>query len=354
LCHGSSCGDAGSILIDSQNITMNDGARIHSLTEGGGAGGDVVIDVEESVVFSGEGSSGEVSGLNASSRSAQSNGGNAGHIYVEARDITLNDGAQILSDTLGGGRGGDVRINVEESVTFSGESSARACSGVYASSKSSRSDSGRAGSISVEANDIVLNDGAQITSDTHGGGRSGDIVIDVDESIALIGENSAGAGCGVYANSLSHESYSGNAGSVSIESNNMALNDGGRIASNTNGGGLGGDIEIKAVESATLSGESSNGELSGVYAFSTSPEKFGGNAGHVLIESEYILLDRGVINTSSKGAGHAGEIKLDVARLKLQNGASISSSNASPSPFYAGEAGAISIIADDYVKLLDN
>ncbi|MCP4667817.1 MAG: hypothetical protein GY849_15810, partial [Deltaproteobacteria bacterium] len=47
-------------------------------------------------------------------------------------------------------------------------------------------------------------------------------------------------------------------------------------------------------------------------------------------------------------------IKLDVARLKLQNGASISSSNASPSPFYAGEAGAISIIADDYVKLLDN
>jgi len=96
--------DGGSITIETGQLTINGGAQISAssgfrdpetgtIIAGRGAAGNVSVVVSESVSLSGRGS-----GL---SSNAQSGSGHAGDTEVQMGRLTMSDGAQITSSTLG-------------------------------------------------------------------------------------------------------------------------------------------------------------------------------------------------------------------------------------------------------------
>ncbi|OQX27096.1 MAG: hypothetical protein BWK80_07025 [Desulfobacteraceae bacterium IS3] len=286
-------GNAGNIEIKALQINLTDGAAISSHTKGTGAGGSISIGADESFSTSGDGS-----GIFASSYSTEAGAGKAGVIDLHARQIHLTDGGGINSHTMGTGEAGTINIRADESFSISGYDS-----GILASSYSTGAGGGRAGIVDIYARQINLTDGGAIISTTYGTGEGGQITINADEFTAsgVINDFSSG----IFASSYSTEVGAGNAGVIDIHARQIHLTDGGKIKDETAGPGKGGTIKIVAEEALTASGKA-------------------------------------VVAANSGGQGNAGSIDIQAGQIQLKDGSQISSGT-----WGSGEGGAITIRADD-------
>jgi len=178
-------GNGGNMIIEARNVKLATGGGLVSASVGSGHGGLVSLKVHETLSIVGQESN---TGIFASSIDDQSeHAGNAGHIYIEAAQIILQDGGKIVSNTYGVGQGGTVHLQVADHLTISGRRyTDNSPSGIYAGSLDSdelygdglflREDllAGQAGEIVIQANTLnLLNGGkisAQQTRSTGGGG----------------------------------------------------------------------------------------------------------------------------------------------------------------------------------------
>jgi hypothetical protein len=134
---------------------------------------------------------------------------------------------------------------------------------------------GKAGSIYIEAGQIVLKRGA-ISTDTTGSGTGGNVTIGKAQQVTLT--------------------------------------DGAHITSGTRGTGPGGSLNISVAGTLTLSN-------SRIYGDSLNPDANAGNAGEIMIQANEIrLINRGKINTSSQNAAGGNVTVTTPHLLYLQNG----------------------------------
>jgi len=141
-------GDAGSVLIQANDILFTSGGRIHSESlNKGGKGGDVSLYASENIIFSGSGS--------MVSSSTFSEHGDAGNILIEAKDILFKNqgGTSSIVHKKGSGKGGDVTIRASESVNFSGTDE-NYSSTVYTKTYSTEENADKAGDVLIEAKQI--------------------------------------------------------------------------------------------------------------------------------------------------------------------------------------------------------
>ncbi|MDM8567793.1 filamentous hemagglutinin N-terminal domain-containing protein [Candidatus Halobeggiatoa sp. HSG11] len=123
--------DAGSLLIEAQNISFTDGAYISSSTKGKGKGGSVTLKASGTVTFEGEDSNGIGSDVYMITTYEGDGAGDGGILLIEANNISFTDGAYISSGTKGKGKGGSVTLKASGTVTFEGEDSNGIGSDVY-------------------------------------------------------------------------------------------------------------------------------------------------------------------------------------------------------------------------------
>ncbi len=116
LVGAAASGNAGDISIESQSLTLRDGARISSSTSGTGDASPIAIDIRDSIVLEGNDTDGFGSGI--LSRVGAS--GNAGDIEIKANDLRVSNGATIDASTLGQGNGGKITILANNSVIIEG------------------------------------------------------------------------------------------------------------------------------------------------------------------------------------------------------------------------------------------
>jgi len=106
-------GNAGNVLLQADDsILLNNNSAIFSITAGQGDGGNVTVKVGETVSLT-----------NASNISTAVNStavGDGGDITVEARDLSLTEGSQLVTTTSGNGKAGDITVNTMEGVFISG------------------------------------------------------------------------------------------------------------------------------------------------------------------------------------------------------------------------------------------
>jgi filamentous hemagglutinin family protein len=344
--------DSGIIDIRVDELELRLGAAITTNTLGIGQGGTITIFVTEALTLSGVDEAGLVSRINNNSKSTEANAGDAGSIDIEARQLTLKDGAQINSVTHGPGEGSTITIKVSETFMASGIAERGYSSGVSTDSLSEKANGGNAGNIDIEARQLLLSDGAQIGSVTFGGGESGTVVIVVTDTLTLLGV-SEGFGSGIFVNSQNEkEHYAGDGGSLNIEARQITITEGGVIASATFGAGKGGTIAIKT-ESMTLSTPYETGENSGIFAISESELANAGDAGRIDIEAHQIqLTDGAVISNTTSGYGEGNSINIFVTdnitvsgKMVNEYGYGITSQSESMEA-NAGNAGNISIQAN--------
>jgi filamentous hemagglutinin family protein len=350
-------GDGGQIYLEAKNISLTEGGAVSASTNGGGDGGNITVTASESVSLDGRGMDGSSYIASATYHDSE-NSGNAGNILIEAKNISLTNGGYIVSNTEGKGHSGNIMLNASQNVTISGQGTGLPAR-ITAESEYHEKGAGDAGSISIQAKEIRLIDGARISGNTESTGQGAHINIKAIESIILAGENTKNsdnisetlisARSGVW--KIITDDDLGNGGHIYLEAKNISFKDGAAISASTNGGGDGGKITVKASESVSLDGSS-------YFASATYHDsENAGDAGNILVKAQNLFVTNGSsVFLNTEGKGNSGNITLDASKtitISGYSGDSPATINAeSRYDDNAGDAGSILIQAEE-VKLFD-
>jgi filamentous hemagglutinin family protein len=327
-------GEAGNVEIEAREIKLTARGNIQSGTLGTGKGGKVVLRGVETLLIN-------QSGVNSLSGSGEENGGDAGKVEIEARQILLTNGGRINSSTSGTGRGGSILLTGIDTLTISGSSTDGVSSGILVNSSNAElANAGAAGNVEIEARQIVLTDGGQLGSDTYGTGQGGSVILKVADSLILTGSASI-----IGASSAGTMTQAGNAGQITIQARQVTVTDGAQINSLTKGSGHSGTIHLQVSDTLTVTGQDAEGSTSSISASSENAElDKAGNAGNLEIEARQVVLTQGGLSSSTSGTGQGGSIILKVAENLTQTGSNIVT-NSNGTMVQAGNAGQITIQA---------
>jgi filamentous hemagglutinin family protein len=257
-------------------------------------------------------------------------------IDVQVDELSGSRGGYLSSSTLGIGTGGNVQIKATGSVTFSGENTEGKLSGIQAESGSpTNNNAGNAGNILLEAKQLNLAAGAQISSTTYGTGQGGNLFLTVKEDTHLVGDNQSGRfTSGIIADAEGKTDDAGNAGRIFLTTRRLSIQDGARILAITLGNGQGGQIDVKVAQKVIIAGRgkprtNSSGQISQQRS-SISTTSFGqGQGGNLnLTAGELQLKEGGIIDASTQNIGQAGTIHIEISGdLTISGGGGISTTS---------------------------
>ncbi|MEH2042919.1 two-partner secretion domain-containing protein [Nostoc sp.] len=164
-------GSAGNLTIQTQRLSIRDGAQVSAGTfsSSSGAGGSLSVAASESIELIGTSANGYSSGLYT-----QTDGtGSAGNLTVQTRQLSIRDGAAISASTLKSGSGGNLNVTASESIELIGGQLLGG--GLFASTDANST--GNAGDLTVKTNNLLVQDGAAITVQSLGTGRAGNMTL---------------------------------------------------------------------------------------------------------------------------------------------------------------------------------
>jgi filamentous hemagglutinin family protein len=305
-----------------------------------------------------------------SSAAYWSAGANSGNLEVIAKNVFLS-GPESSPDPFGwdftgmwtspgwlGGEGGNMRV-VADSLIMTNRSEL----------DSSAYGPGHAGDLEVIANNIEILSGSAIIASAFGSGDGSIVNINADHLLI------SGVSPEIFTDITGHQSLSpsgiasqtglngGSAGGVKITAGSLEILDGARIGVETFGPGDGGIVDIN-VDSLKMSGvntdlaelliDSGNDPkyaaasiLSAAYSFYLG-DNATGNGGDLRIKANTIDLSEGALITSETEApGAGGSIKIIGENVTLGSGASIAASSTLSWASTVGNAGDISITANN-------
>jgi len=185
------------------------------------------------------------------------------------------------------------------------------------------------GTVLIRGGQLVL-DSSFITA------FNGNVDAPTAVDIEMTGDVMLSNGSGIFAATVD-----GAGGDISVAAKTLSLTGGAIIFADSSGAGNGGKITISASDSLSISGADVFGNPSLILNLAEA----GGNGGTVNISAGSVILDRGVIRSSTLASGNGGALNLQVDKnLTITNGGGIDSSGSS-------SAGKITINAGDTVTV---
>ena len=288
-------GQAGDLIINTQRLILQDGAKISASTVEGDDGGNIVINAPVSVELIGTSRIRDRS----SGISVQTRGdGIAGDITVNTGKLIVREGAEISASTFGQGDGGDIAINATESVSITGTSPTNQLFSRLIAETGGRLDSrdvglligkGKGGNLNINTRELTIEDKA---------------IISVS----------------------SQNLESKDAGNLEIKANSITLAREGQIIGTTKSG-EGGNINLEVEDLLLLRDRSQISTTAG-------DEQFGGNGGDINIDADLIVAipQENSDITANAFAGDGGNIQIDTENifgLALQENSNLSDITAS-------------------------
>lgn len=277
---------AGKVYLSGNNVAVND-SWLFSNNTGSVNGLGITVNA---VAFTGSGSGGM--------QSSTSQLGAGGNIEINAGDITLRDGFGLLaaSEALATGRAGDIKLNASNNIDIVSSTAS------YVALSTESRGAGDAGDINIDANNTTI-DNADIVTTT---------LVNAD------------------------------GGDININTQQLLLQNRGRLLAINQGTGIGGDITINAASRIQVSGpvEAEIADIISSETFSA------GAAGNITLVTPELLVDEAEIKASSKGAGNAGNMNVQADTIELINGGQISATTQ-----FAGQGGSITINAGNSINM---
>lgn len=280
--------------------------------------------------------------------STDANQANGSNINVETTNTMLiHHGGGIKSDVVSQGNAGNIIISAGD-LTIDGVRDPSKMTGIY--SNTSNISIGDAATIQVNANTLNIINGGHISSITQSSGQAGSIIMQAGTL------NIADSGV-VYSNSYA-EGYAKN---VAVQAKIVNITNGGRIYSSSFGKGSAGDVIVVVKDNLYIDGtDKSNNLLRGTGIFSEARKSgIGGsvlvkaldntntpditisnggfissttysnnhNTGDVSITADTLTISKqqgtlqtGIFSNANQLKGNAGNIKIDVKTLTMNNG----------------------------------
>ncbi|WP_375471437.1 beta strand repeat-containing protein, partial [uncultured Nostoc sp.] len=302
-------GDAGSLNINAGSFSIRDGAQVNSGTSGAGKAENLTVNVSGSVEVIGV----SANGLFNSTLSTSANRsltGNAGDLTINAQNILVRDGGQVNAVTSGQGKGGNLTVNATGKVELIGTSADGSVPSVLSTSALAGS-TGDAGDLTIKAQDLFVRDGAQITAATSGRGKAGNLNLNASKKVELIGSSADGRIISGLAASVQQGS-TGEAGSLTINTQDLLVRDGARVFTGTLGAGRAGNLTVNASNKVELIGTFVNGSPGGLIA--SAEQGSTGDAGDLKITTQNLLVRDGAqILTSTFSSGRGGNLTVNAS-----------------------------------------
>ena len=266
----------GNLVVNADTFNATSGGRLVAGTEKPVKGGDITVNANNFII-TGIGSSGNSSGLY--NQTLVDAVGSPGNIVVNAKILDASSNARI-----------------QNSINTASE--------------------GNAGNIDISADFLSLRNGAQITTSNFGQGNSGNIEINAD-TLELIDISANGQ----FRSAIASETYGANsqakAGSVTLNTRNLNLRDGGLISASTFDEGAGGNIEINA-DTLELIDISANGQFRSAIASETYGANSQAKAGNVTLNTRILnVRDGAIISNSTNNQGNGGNLQVNADILQI-------------------------------------
>ena len=332
----------GAITVDANTITLDTQSTMSASTTGAGDAGTIILQgtdkislLENSSLLNSTDSTGNgglvvlraptIEMQNSSNIVASTAGsGNAGNVTMEAGQVHLSGNSFVAARTQSEGRGGNITIrgfNGEgtnaSAVTLSGGSQL-----ITETIGDGENLQGPAGNITVDTAQLSLAEGSLFNSSSRGStAAAGNIAINATDSILI-----SGAGSGLQSSSV--EFSFGDAGSIFMKSPTIVISDQANVSTATSLFGNAGTITVKTNNLQLQSGGTITS--SSIVEFSDFPPS--GSAGSVTIEgtaspAQSVLIDGSGsgIFTNTEGTGAGGNIFVNANTITMQHGGSVSS-----------------------------
>jgi filamentous hemagglutinin family protein len=353
----STTGDAGDIRITAQTLKLTDRVQINVFSDSYGDPGDIDIQVKSLEVSNGAyitnsnfglGKTGGIINIEAEQVRLEgpspkdeftgifSLGGviapSAGNIFLNTINLHIVDGALISSRTFGPGAGGAVTINADHVLIAGEDPINQVSSQIDASTRISGNfadnATGRGGDIVLQARELDLRDGGQITTASRSAGDGGNITL-VTERLTLADDASISV----------QSMQSADAGSITITARDHLKSQGSTISANANQG-AGGNIAIQAPQLVTLIGSNittsvASGDQNAGNVTITKPaaltlvegsriqaNAIGGNGGNLNVAADTILADAPLesILTATSERGINGRVEINSPDVDISAG----------------------------------
>ncbi|MBG1258858.1 S-layer family protein [Nostoc sp. BAE] len=340
--------NAGSVQIRGRHIQFTDGSLVLARNLGNLPGGDIRLQATEAIDLIGRT---DDSTIPSGVRTEAVGVGASGNISVITPRLTLQQGGGLNSISVGVAPSSNIHIDAT-AIELSGFSPINPNS-VSVVSTSGYS-SGNTGDISVNANSLLVSNGASLISATFGSGSSGKVTIRTNHT-TLMGESPSG----IYSNISSITFATGNAKTLTLDTAKLQILDGGAVGTTTFFAGNGGDISINATESIEISGRSRSNNSS-INSSSILlppllrqrfrlPDKLTANAGNVSITTPNLTVtDGGTVSVTSQGSGNGGSLNITANTIRLERIGSIQAQTES------GNGGNIALEVGNLLVLRDN
>ncbi len=312
-------GKGGNLSIETNKLSIRDGGEVSSSLYGQGNAGDIQVRANESVEVVGIGSNGLYSQLGAN---VYGNAiGQGGNINIDTQLLSIRDGGLVSAGTSGEGNAGNIKIRATDAVELVGSPlPAQQRSTINTSPLSGAT--GNGGSVTVETGRLLLKDGI-ITAGTGAEGDAGNILIQSSDAVKLSGNS--------FIQAATLPNAIGNGGRITITTGRLQLADQSAIAAFTAGGGRGGNITVRALESVQLNDSS-------ILAVDTLGD---GTAGDLTIETGQLIAQGGDISASTLGNGQGGNVTLQANQLIVRDESQVRTGTSG-----AGNAGNLTVKAD--------
>ncbi|MBO9999533.1 MAG: filamentous hemagglutinin N-terminal domain-containing protein, partial [Cyanobacteria bacterium SID2] len=299
---GNATGNAGNLTINTPQLRVTDGGRIFAGTFGSGNGGRLTVNASESIHITGIAEAGNaVSLLSSGTRGS----GKAGDVEIITPQLSVIDGGRITADTINSGNGGQLNIYASEFVHAIGSSA----DNQFASLLSTQTNAtGNAGNLTIETQQLLVRDGAQIGAGTFGEGNGGNLSIAATDWVRGIGTSTNGQSVSLI---FTTSEGTREAGNLTINTSQFLLQDGAQVSAATSNAGAGGRLTVNAIESVQLLGISSNDQFPSALLTASNGT---GNAGNVTVTTpELIIGNNAQISASVSGTGRGGDISINAA-----------------------------------------
>jgi filamentous hemagglutinin family protein len=336
---------AGDIQVQGRRITLADGSQITINTRGAGTGGNLAVAASESIDINGTSTSGFPSSLSAIA--APTATGRGGNLTIATRQLLVRDGAAISASTLGSGKGGNLTVQATESVIISGTDNSIDKFGSVLRATVEQGATGDGGNLTIDTPQLIVRDGAQVLTSTFGEGNAGNLTVRNAGTVELIGgvvvDNQ------FFPSGLFSQTDVGTGGNVLISTGQLIVQDGAEVSTATFGTGNAGELTVQASE-IKLFGDAltPNGDrpldalglpfVSGLFASTDIGSQ--GNGGNLTIETDRLSLrDGALVQTSTLGAGDAGDLTIRAKDSVEAIGAAIDGDDSSGSGLLAVSGG---------------
>ena len=349
-------GDSGNINISAQSVSLLNSGAIATFSVGQGDVGNVTIEAD-TISLSGKNESNIASGILSSIASLQGfvGIGRGGDVFLQARRISLTDGAfvgtsNLATETSAQGTVGNIAVSATESLEMTGGSTFR----------TDTSGQANAGNINIDSdNTVSFASGSRLFTSTSGQGNAGTVKVQANNAVVFDGVSTNGNSSGIFSSINQVPGFTGSriAGDVTINTGTLTLSNRASIQSNVEVGaiGEGGDIDVTANTVSLLNG----GQIQSILRDTDTVNGIAGGrgrAGNIRINAtdafrasgrDPTVLPSAVFTSVGSGAeGQGGDIQLTTGTLSLLDGGSLRASTAG-----RGDSGDVSVTATGAITL---